>query len=58
MDQFPSAMKTVKNLLGKRKAIIVLGVGINIHLNATMVIAKYRIFSFLSLKTVVAIGHY
>lgn len=48
VNQFPLAVKTVKNLLGKRKAIIVLGVGIHIHLNATMVIAKY-LKPFLSL---------
>lgn len=48
VNQFPSAVKTVKNLLGKRKAIIVLGVGIHIHLNATMVIEKYLV-PFLSL---------
>ena len=48
VNQFPSAVKTVKSLLGKRKAIIVLGVGIHIHLNATMVIAKY-LMPFLSL---------
>ena len=48
VNQISLALKTMKSLLGKRKAIIVLGVGTHIHLNATMVIAKY-LMPFLSL---------
>lgn len=43
MNQLPLAVKAVTNLLGKPKAIVVLGVGIHINfgLNATNVIVKY-----------------
>ena len=41
LSQLSLAMKAVKSLLGKRNAIIVLGVGIHFSLNATQVIEKY-----------------
>ena len=41
MPQLPSALQTVKNLLGKRASVVVLGVGIHFSLNATKVIEEY-----------------
>lgn len=41
----------VKNFFGKRKVIIVLGVGIYIYLNVIMVIEKYLVFFFFLIES-------
>lgn len=40
-SQLPLAVNAVKDLLGKRKAIVVLGIGIHFSLNSTQVIVNY-----------------